>query len=211
MIILFDLDGTLIDSSEAIIESFHHSFDYHNFSRPLDSKIHNLVGLPLEVMFERLGVEDNFDSFVQAYKEYYRTISIPKTKLLDTSLEAIELASTFAELGVVTTKTGRYSKELLDAFGILDKFKVIIGREDVSNPKPDKEPIVKALQYFENVELNKSWMVGDTCLDIEASKSARIRHIGLLGGHGLEKELNGCSEIIFDNVLAGIKYIQMLQ
>lgn len=211
MIILFDLDGTLIDSSEAIIESFYHSFDYHNFTRPNQADIHCLVGLPLDIMFEKLGVNQNVDSYVQVYKEHYRTISIPKTKLLDTAYEAVELASTFAHLGVVTTKTGRYSKELLDAFGILNKFKVIVGREDVTKPKPDKEPIETALKSFKNVELDKVWMIGDTCLDIEASKSAKTKHIGLLGGHGLEKELNVCSEIIFDNVLEGIRYIQKLQ
>ena len=211
MIILFDLDGTLIDSSEAIFESFYHSFDSHKHPRPPLAMIHSLVGLPLEDMFMALGVKENIPQFIQTYKEHYRTISIPKTRLLPDAFEAVNLASEFASLGVVTTKTGRYSKELLEAFGILEKFNIVIGREDVVNPKPDKEPILKALNYFQEESYNDVWMIGDTCLDIEASNNANINSIALLGGHGLEGDLRQCSKIICHNSLEAIKYLKSLQ
>ena len=71
MIILFDLDGTLIDSTEAILESFHNSFRIHEFKSPRDEQIKALIGYPLDVMFESLGVHsDNVWDFVATYKEH---------------------------------------------------------------------------------------------------------------------------------------------
>ena len=56
MIILFGLDGTLIDSTEAILESFHNSFDVFEREHPSDEAIKSLIGHPLDVMYGELGV-----------------------------------------------------------------------------------------------------------------------------------------------------------
>lgn len=81
MIILFDLDGTLIDSTEAILESFHNSFAVHGFSVPDDAQIKALIGHPLDVMYRELGVDEALVlDFVTTYKEHYREISTQKNK-----------------------------------------------------------------------------------------------------------------------------------
>jgi phosphoglycolate phosphatase len=70
MIILFDLDGTLIDSTEGILDGFFTSFDTFGTARPQKDEITSLVGYPLEYMFENLGVEKSkVDEYVQAYKK----------------------------------------------------------------------------------------------------------------------------------------------
>ena len=115
-IILFDLDGTLIDSTEAILESFYYSFDKNKdlFVFDQDDKaIKQYIGYTLEDMFGALGVPTiHIDKFVASYKEHYRKISNEKTILLPDAKEAILLASSFATLGIVTTKTTQYSKIL---------------------------------------------------------------------------------------------------
>ena len=150
MILLFDLDGTLIDSTEAILESFHHAFDFYNYPHPDDEAIKALIGHPLDYMFAHLGVqEEKVWDFVAVYKEHYRDISTQKTVLLPHAKEAVELAATFAKLGIVTTKTGKYSRVLMEHFGLMDKFEVLIGREHVEHPKPHAEPILKALEAID--------------------------------------------------------------
>ncbi|MDH5465714.1 MAG: HAD family hydrolase, partial [Thiovulaceae bacterium] len=57
-IILFDLDGTLIDSTEAILESFHNSFLFHKEDARDDEAIKALIGHPLDVMYKELGIEE---------------------------------------------------------------------------------------------------------------------------------------------------------
>lgn len=212
--ILFDLDGTLIDSTEAILESFYHSFDYLGVEPPKKEDIESKIGYTLEDIFAFLGVkESTIDEHVLAYKAYYREVSRPKTYLLEGAKEAIELASTFARLGIVTTKTSRYSRELLEHMGVMEYFECLIGREDVVNVKPHPEPIYKALaQMGKNGadEKNDIWMIGDTFLDIEAAKNAGIRHVALMTGYGDKNHLKALSDILSNDALEAVKLIKEL-
>ncbi|WP_304545816.1 HAD family hydrolase [Sulfurimonas microaerophilic] len=209
MIILFDLDGTLIDSTEAILEGFHHSFDLHNHPHPSDEEIKALIGHPLDVMFSDLGApQESIWDFVDSYKEHYRKISTLKTELLPQAREAVELASEFAELGIVTTKTGKYSQILMEHFGIMDKFQVLIGREDVQNPKPHAEPIQKALESFSNLKQKDIWMIGDTELDLISAKNASVKSIGVLSGYGEKNTLIKHTSTIFNTTYEAIEYLK---
>ena len=208
--ILFDLDGTLIDSTEAILESFEVSFAEFGFDVPSDEVIKSFIGHPLELMYQKLGVKDEkIQPIIQAYKKHYRAISREKTTLLPYAKEAVEEASRFATLGIVTTKTKKYSVELLEHMDIMRHFKVLIGREDVINPKPHPEPMLKALSLL-NVDKKSTWMIGDTIMDIKSAKSADINCIGVTCGYGDKKELESLSEYVFANSFEAVKYILSL-
>jgi len=210
MIILFDLDGTLIDSTEAILESFDVAFKTFNNPTPSDEKIKSLIGLPLDIMFVKLGVsEEKKWDYVDAYKKHYRKISKQKTKLLPYAKESIIKASKIARLGIVTTKTSRYSAELLEHFGVLKYFEVLIGREDVKNPKPNPEPILVALKKI-NAKYEKVYMIGDTCLDCMSAKEAKINSIGVCSGYGCKSDLNKCCEKVCENTLEAIKQLYFM-
>jgi len=206
MIILFDLDGTLIDSTEAILESFSVAFETFNTPKPSNEEIKKLIGEPLDVMFMRLGVKEA-QKYVNAYKEHYRKISTQKTKLLPFAKEAILKANKIAKLGIVTTKTAKYSQELMEYFEVMQYFDVLIGREDVENPKPHPEPILKALKKLE-YQNHKVYMIGDTCLDCMSAKNANINSIGVHSGYGDLKDLNSCCEIVLENSLKAIEWIK---
>ena len=204
MTILFDLDGTLIDSTEAILESFHNSFDVHNFPHADDEAIKALIGHPLDVMYSELGVDEKVVwDFVTTYKEHYRVISTQKTVLLPQAKEAVELAATFARLGIVTTKTGKYSQVLMEHFGLMDYFEVLIGREHVENPKPHAEPIEKAIAEM-GVSKKGCWIIGDTRLDLGSAKNADIGSIGVLSGYDNAEQLKTLTDIIDADVLQAV-------
>ena len=208
MIILFDLDGTLIESTEAITSTFHHTFEVQGEKNPTDAEIQELIGYPLDIMFARLGVEESrVWDFVDTYKQKYRTISKIKTELLPQAREAVELASSFAELGIVTTKTGLYSQELMEHFGMMHHFEVLIGREHVQNPKPHEEPILTALQEF-NCENKEIWMIGDTKLDLISAQNAGVNSIGVLSGYDTHETLKKFTEIIYQDALEAVKYLK---
>ncbi len=208
VIILFDLDGTLIDSTEAILECFHHTFDVFKHPQPTDAAIKALIGYPLDSMYADLGVgEDKVWDFVASYKECYRKISTQKTFLLENAREAVMQASQFASLGIVTTKTGTYSKILMENFGLMQYFDVLIGRENVEKPKPDAEPIVKALEHFD-IENKEVWMIGDTELDLRSAKNAQINAVGVLCGYGIQKDLQQYTPYIYNNTYEAIEYLK---
>ena len=207
--VVFDLDGTLIDSTEAILESFHHAFDFYGYPHPKDEAIEALIGHPLDVMFSRLGVEaEKVWDFVTVYKEHYREISTKKTVLLPHAKEAVELAASFAKLGIVTTKTGKYSRILMEHFGLMDKFEVLIGREHVEHPKPHAEPILKALEAFSLEDKSDIWIIGDTELDLIAADAAGINSIGVLSGYGREETLEKFTDVIFRDSYEAVEWLR---
>ena len=207
MIILFDLDGTLIDSTEAILESFGVAFKTFGQAVPEDKLIEAEIGHPLDVMFPTLGVpRGEVDAYVHAYKMHYREISCAKTVLLPEAKEAVELAAKYATLGVVTTKTAKYSIELLEHMGLMSYFEVLIGREDVLNPKPNPEPIQKALAKLPS-DTNKIWMIGDTCMDMLAAKAANVGSVGVTCGYGTVANLEKCTDNIYQNALEAVRFI----
>lgn len=210
MTILFDLDGTLIDSTEAILESFHNSFDVYNHPHPRNEEIKRLIGHPLDSMYLDLGIEQNLVwDYVKTYKEHYQKIYTDKTVLLDYAVEAIQEAQKIARLGVVTTKTGLYSRKLLEHYGLMDAFEVLIGREDVEHPKPHPEPIEKAM-YIMNCNKEECWMIGDTRLDIASAQSAGIKSVGVTSGYDKFEELLTLTDIIEMNVFEAVKYISKI-
>ena len=210
MIILFDLDGTLIDSTEAILESFHHAFDFYETPRRADSEIEALIGYPLDIMFSRLGIEEQLVwEYVATYKAHYQKISRAKTILLPFAKEALERASKIATLGVVTTKTAQYSRVLLEYFEVMHYFDVLIGREDVEHPKPHAEPILKALSHLEEKNDDTNiWMIGDTKLDLLSAKDAGINAIGVCSGYDTCDVLAVHTANIFNDALEAVVWLQ---
>ena len=208
--VLFDLDGTLIDSTEAILASFHFAFKDQNFNFTKgDEEIVKLIGYPLDYMFENLGVEKNkVWDFVDSYKSNYKKISQQKTFLLKNALEAVKIASTFATLAIVTTKTTKYTLPLLKNFEILDYFDTIIGRQEVENPKPHPEPIYKALENLNIIASESVFMIGDTKLDLIAAKEAKISSVAVLCGYGKEKELSQYTNNICMDSLEAVKMVK---
>lgn len=211
-IILFDLDGTLIDSTEAILDSFSYSFEKEQFQfQGTQDDIKDLIGYPLDYMFSNLGVEENrVWDFVTTYKESYKKISKQKTTLLEGAYEAILEASKIGTLGIVTTKTGSYSKELLEHMDVMKYFQTLVGRENVENPKPHPEPINVALKNLgiNNKEAYEIWMIGDTKLDLISAKEANVHSLGVLCGYSTKSELQKYTSNIFENSLEAINYLK---
>ncbi|MDD2697349.1 MAG: HAD family hydrolase [Arcobacteraceae bacterium] len=210
LVILFDLDGTLIDSTDAILDGFYHSFKVKGFEfNGDDEEIKNLIGYPLDTMYEQLGVpkEEVWD-FVDQYKRRYREISLDMTLLLDDAAHSVELASKYARLGVVTTKTTQYSIPLLENMGIMKYFECIVGRQEVVNPKPHPEPVYKAMEMMDvSLDLYDVYMIGDTKLDLIAANEAKINGVGVLCGYGKIEELSQYTTIVEENSLQAVKRI----
>lgn len=212
-IILFDLDGTLIDSTEAIVSTFLHSFNQLEFNfTGTQEDIKNLIGYPLDIMYRDLGVEENrVWDFVDTYKQRYKIISKEQTILLENAYEAVELASQIGRVSVVTTKTRMYTMPLLEHFNIAQFFEIVTGRENVQNPKPHPEPILITLEQMNyRKDIHDVWMIGDTKLDLIAANEANINSIGLLCGYGNEEELRKYTSNIKQNSLEAINFLKSL-
>lgn len=209
MTILFDLDGTLINSTEAILESFGIAYEAFGMLKPKDEHIIRQIGNPLSIMFERTGAPNAINSdMVTRYKTHYKTIATNKTYLLECAKSAIDEASNFAALGVVTTKTSAYSNDILEHLGILKYFETVVGFDDVINPKPHPEPIFTALKRMGKERNENCFMIGDTRLDVEAANAAGISHIAVYSGYESKESLEAVSSVIEKDALEAVLRIK---
>jgi len=210
-VLLFDLDGTLIDSTKAIVGTFNYSFEKLQYTfKGNDEDIKDLIGYPLDVMYAGLGVsKDNIKLFVDTYKNRYKDISLAQTVLLNDAKKSLELASSFARLAIVTTKTTKYTIPLLEDMGIMKYFELIIGRQEVINPKPHPEPVLKAIEGLNVTVCNTSiYMIGDTKLDLIAANKANVKGVGVLCGYGKIDDLKQYSDMVYDTTFEAVRSIK---
>ncbi|MBE2985851.1 HAD family hydrolase [Campylobacter sp. RM12920] len=212
--VLFDLDGTLIDSTPAILDGFRTAFTTQRKPTPSDEAIKALVGYPLDIIFARLGVaEKAVQDYIDIYKDRYRQIYLEQTTLLEFAKEALELASKNANVGIVTTKTTKYSINILENLGVMKFVKTVVGRDDVIHPKPDPEPINLALTRLDKTsdeDRKNSFMIGDTIMDMLSAKGADINPLGVLCGYQNKEQLEKQTQNIFKNSFEAVKFLSNL-
>jgi phosphoglycolate phosphatase len=210
LVILFDLDGTLIDSTNAIVDTFIYVFEEYNFDfNGKKEDIQSLIGYPLPIMFERLGVQkENCEEYTESYRQRYRVISKQNTTLLKNAKLSLDEAKKFARLSVVTTKTGKYTIPLLQHLGIMNYFEHLVGAEDVTNCKPSAEPIEKVLELMNISKSNTDiWMIGDTKLDIIAANRANVNSVAVLSGYDDKNELEQYTPYVVQDSLEAVELI----
>lgn len=186
MIIFFDLDGTLIDSTKPIITSLRKALESYDFNLS-DEYIKSLIGMSTEGMFETIGVQkEQVNDIVKLYRQNYKIYYKDETYLLNGAKEAVKLASKNAKVGLVTTKSVYFAKEILKDFDILEDFSVVVGGDEVKYCKPNPEPIYKALSRLKGSEMleisklkdeynfNDIYMIGDTLNDTIAAQAAGV-------------------------------------
>lgn len=178
--VLFDLDGTLLNTRELINRSFVHTFEHFRPDHVLtDEELDSFFGPSLRQTFSRYSTDEQE---IQQMIQYYREFNVASHDEMVTAFPgAKSLIRTLArkgyKLGVVSSKKTDLVEHGLEIFGMRDKIKVIIGEEDVKNPKPDPEGILEAMRILDS---KKALYVGDGVGDIEAGKNAGIDTIGVL-------------------------------
>lgn len=112
--VIFDLDGTLIDSTEAIVESFFHTFDTLQQPRLARQAIVKDIGHPLHEQFKLLWPGCDADRCVQVYRAYYPTICLPKTFLLPGTAGMLQaLAEANIRMGFASSKKLEFCEMIL--------------------------------------------------------------------------------------------------
>ncbi|MDE6660579.1 MAG: prolipoprotein diacylglyceryl transferase [Anaeroplasmataceae bacterium] len=178
--ILFDLDGTLLNTRELINRSFVHTFGHFRPDKVLtDEELDSFFGPSLRQTFSRYSDDENE---IEEMVKYYRDFNVALHDEVVTAFPGAKsiikaLARKGYKVGVVSSKKTDLVEHGLDLFGMLDNVRVVIGEEDVNHPKPDPEGILKAMEMLHS---KKALYVGDGVGDIEAGKNAGIDTIGVL-------------------------------
>lgn len=184
-LLIFDVDGTVIDSTEAIVRSFTETLVEHGFAPADREQLCSMIGLPLYSMFGTIiGVDPESEIVQQCIDDYrnrYTTIAVDHTTLQPFAQEILSFYQGKKALSIATTKTSTQAKHILDYLGVGHYFDAVFGIDSVVLPKPDPEIIHKNLQHF-SVAPERAVIIGDSTYDIDAGKGAGIHTIGITTG-----------------------------
>lgn len=180
---LFDLDGTLIDSIELILRSYRHTMRTHRGVEPPDDVWMEGLGTPLWVQF-RHWTEDETE--IRAMVDTYRTYNLAHHDALVRPYDGVvaevrRLRAGGKVLGLVTSKMRGGALKGLRLAGIEDAFTVVVGSDDVTNPKPHPEPVLIALERLDRAP-GEAVFIGDSRHDLECGRAAGVATAAVLWG-----------------------------
>lgn len=199
--LVFDLDGTLIDSYEAIGESLNHALDRLGRPRLDPEAVRAMVGRGLESLVERaMGDPALVTDGVRLFRERYDTICVERTRLLPEVKETLErLSGRGFRMAVATNKPSYFARRLLDALGVGARFIAILGPDLVERPKPDPGMVRVALENL-GIGPAHALYVGDMEIDVEVARAAGVRVAVLPTGSSPREALAGAGA---DRLLPG--------
>ena len=193
-ICLFDLDGTLVNSTKPVLAALNSALDDLNLAPVTVEDLNFIIGPPLRATFislvvERGGDETTADRLLDNYRERYRTTSIELAVSYPGVPELLGHLRDHIRLGVVTSKPATYAIPILDALGFSPMMEVMEG-PDLSETEAKPATLGRALDRLAAVSnLDSVFMVGDRHHDIEAGRSAGVGTIGVTWGYGSRDEL----------------------
>ena len=186
--ILFDLDGTLTDSSEGVIKCSLYAFSHYGIEVPED-KLNTLIGPPLRYSFALYGVPENeIENALSRYRERYKTVGKFENRPynnIEKVLAALKAAG--HRLYVATSKPESLSIEILDHFNLSQYFDAICGAT-FDTSRDSKEAVIRYLLETQKCD-GEIIMVGDTVFDVEGASAVGIPTICVGWGFGEKTEL----------------------
>lgn len=204
-LVIFDVDGTLVDSQGDIVAAMTHAFDGVGVPVPASGDILNIVGLSLDVAMARLAPDLAADAhmrLVEGYKSAYMALRVTtgaaqSSPLYPGARAALEALQSAPEtlLGVATGKSRRGLDKLLEGHGLTGMF-VTQQVADFHPSKPHPAMIAAALAET-GVDSRAAVMIGDTSYDMEMAKAAGVAAIGVSWGYHPASAL-GAADVVID-------------
>ena len=190
-LILFDLDGTLVDTApemhkalnNLLLEQGMDAVSYEDV-RPFVS--HGVLGIFSVVFQDDPQINgDRYNRYLRLYEERLGT----EASLFDGMNSVIRALEKNNHMwGVVTNKSERFARPLLEKLGLIDKMACLITRDNVDFPKPHPQPILYAIEVVAFIDIENCYYIGDSSKDIQSAKSAGIKSIACSYGYRIEDD-----------------------
>ncbi|HET9093877.1 MAG TPA: HAD hydrolase-like protein [Solirubrobacteraceae bacterium] len=190
--VLFDLDGTIIDSRVPFVTSMNHALAAHG-QRPRDpAELVPYLGPPTRIALGELLGQDEalIDAVLSSYREHYARTSTETTLVYAGIPELLRALHGRARLAVATSKIATSARMLLEHLGLADLFDVISGPAPSALAEPKSVTVAQALAALGAAAgTTRAVMIGDRRYDVEGARAHDLPTIGVLWGAGSEGEL----------------------
>lgn len=202
--VFFDLDGTIVNSSEGIINAFKTTLKYFNIEVEDKFVLDFLIGPPLITIFQKYFKlnEEEADKAIKIFRRYYSEKGVNQNCLYEGIKELFQnLKNKGKTLIIATSKPTIFTEKILERHGIKQYFDFISGAT-LDDTRIKKGDIIKyAIENMNILNLEECIMVGDKSQDVEGAKQNNMKSIGVTYGFGTREELESSgATYIVDNV-----------
>lgn len=198
-LLIFDLDGTLVDSAPDLALSINAMLEQLGRDTFDEQTIRHWVGNGAEVLIKRAlsgaseiapGISDElYLKAREAFMAYYTEHLCVASKLYPGVAEALEaLQSESRPMAIVTNKPGCFTQPLLEELGIAHYFSLVLSGDSLPKKKPDPLPLLHTAEHF-SVAPERILMIGDSKNDILAAKAAGCQALGLTYGYNYGEDI----------------------
>lgn len=197
-VVLFDIDGTLVDSADAVADGIRHALSVMGLpDRPVE-ELRRFVGPPLWDTFAEYGMSrEDQDKAVLAYREYYHNIFLDPPLFPGVKNALAELHAAGIPQATATSKYVVMAQKQMEFLDVAQYFDVIAGAPPT--PGSTKETVIRdALAQLEasGRDVSRPVLVGDRCFDVEGAREVGIPVIGVEWGYALEGEFDTADAVV---------------
>lgn len=206
--VLFDLDGTLVNTNDHIISAVMLALEKVSTVRKTREEIAATFGIPLHKAIQGFDYE-NWEKILATYHEFANLKGFSDVTLFPQVTTCLSILSEAKiKMAIVTSRKKENAISYLKHFDILSYFDEIIGPEDTINHKPHPEPIHLALKKL-NVLANEALMVGDSPFDLMAANEAKVKSVGVsYTALPMDHLINAKPTHLIDGILDLVDYIK---
>lgn len=188
--VVFDIDGTLLDSAPGIVAGFQHALRSVGFEPPDEAALRSDLGPPVGNIFTALGLpEADLERAVGAYRQFYLSEGLQQSRPYDGVLEVLDrLRDAGTVLATATAKRTNIAQAIIEHHGLTHYFAVVNGTDDVRSTKT--ATLGYTLELLGQPAAARVTMVGDRYSDVTAAQECAVAPIAVTWGYGSEQELS---------------------
>lgn len=191
-LIIFDLDGTLIDSKKDIAFAVNETLEQMNIPKMKYEDIYGWVGNGVRPLIEKTledsGKKDEIATAIEFFRESYIAHLLDTTVTFDGVRELLDYYRPNKKMAVASNKPYRYVEKILDGLKLSGYFLSVKGGDSVENKKPEPEMLLTIMEEISQ-EPGNSVFIGDSGVDIETGKNAGVKTVGVTYGFRSRKEV----------------------
>jgi len=197
--LVFDLDGTLVDSADDIAEAVNRTLDELSLPRVSEATVRNWIGEGVRRLVStalaHAGSERSLDEVMPTFMRHYRDCLLRSPRLYDGVTEALQqLQAHGLPMAICTNKPSALVPPLLDHLGIAGYFAHIVGGDTLPQRKPDAEPLLHAAHLLGQAPA-QCLMVGDSATDLGAANAAGMPIVLVRYGYPRDLDLESADAV----------------
>jgi phosphoglycolate phosphatase len=200
-LIIFDLDGTLINAYAAVAKSVNYTLKNLGFTAKSAYEIKRAVGFGDRQLMVHFVGEEKADQALALYRPHHVKALKTGTKFLPGACSVLKWAKDEGSmLAIATNRPSMFTEEILQGLKVRELFDKVLCADQAKRPKPHPDMLWKICREL-NVKREEAWYVGDMTIDLECGEKAKIKTVGVATGSSTKKELKKLKPYqIIDNI-----------